>query len=521
MSYSTRLDKSNLLALLGNDEQLAGARSSLKKHWEKFDFDQARRNVARLQARIVKAFSKGQSNKVKVLQELLTRSLSARILAVERVTSSRGARTPGIDGQHWKTPASKMAGALSLWKKGYKALPLRRVNIAKPGSKKTRPLGIPVIRDRAMQALHLMALDPISETSADANSYGFRKHRSTHDAIDQAFTVLGRKNSATWVLDADIAGCFDNICHDWMLQNIPMDETILQQWLKSGYEETKGRLFPTTAGTPQGGIASPCLCNMVLDGLEKVVKTAVKSGRQINFIRYADDFIVTARHRSDLENTILPAINDWLRVRGLTLSEEKTHIRHIHEGFDFLGQNLRKYSHGKLWITPSKKNVKTFLDKVRGTIKNCRGHNLGTVISQLNPKIRGWANYHRHGVPLKCYHHVDRQIFDAVWRFLKRSHPNKSSKWIYAKYSRRDPAQQGRKALSFRHKEIKSDGTVITKITYLKAAATTKRVWHLKVRGKANPYEPKDQPYFKWLRGLRKLISAGKWRPKWNAGWGS
>lgn len=513
VSYSTRLDKSKLLALLGNDEQLAGARYSLRKHWEKFNFDQARRNVDRLQARIVKAFSKGQSNKVKVLQGLLARSLSARILAVERVTSSKGARTPGIDGQHWKTPASKMAGALSLWKRGYKAQPLRRVNIAKPGSKKTRPLGIPVIRDRAMQALYLMTLDPISETRADANSYGFRKHRSTHDAIQQAFTVLGRYNSATWVLDADIAGCFDNIAHNWMRQNIPMDETILRQWLKCGYVGTKGRLFPTTAGTPQGGIASPCLCNMVLDGLEKVVKTAVKSGRQINFIRYADDFIVTARHRSDLENTIPPAINDWLRVRGLTLSEEKTRIRHIREGFDFLGQNLRKYSHGKLWITPAKKNVTTFLDKVRDTIKSCHGHNLGVVLGKLNPKIRGWANYHRYGVSLERYTHVDRQVYQAVWKFLKRSHPQKSSRWIYAKYCRRDPAQQGRKALSFQHREVKSDGTAVTKTLSLKAAATTKRVWHLKVRGKANPYDPKDKPYFKWMRGLRKLIKAGKWKP--------
>ena len=294
VSYSTRLDKSKLSALL-SDEQFAGARSSLRDLWAKLDLEQARRNVARLQARIVKAFQKGQSNKVKVLQGLLVRSLSGRILAVRRVTSSKGARTPGVDGQRWNTPASKMAGALSLWKKGYQAQPLRRVYIAKPGSNKKRPLGIPTMRDRTMQALYLMALDPISETSADPNSYGFRRHRSTHDAIAQAFCILANKDSATWVLDADIEGAFDNICHNWMLQNIPMDKTILRQWLKSGYVETKGSLFPTTAGTPQGGIASPCLCNMVLDGLEGVVKTAVKSGRQINFIRYADDFIQTSR----------------------------------------------------------------------------------------------------------------------------------------------------------------------------------------------------------------------------------
>ena len=488
----------------------------------------------------MKAFQNGKSNKVKALQGLLTRSLSARVLAVARVSSSKGARTPGIDGICWNSSASKMAGALSLWKKGYKALPLRRVNIAKPGSKKKRPLGIPTIRDRAMQALYLMALDPISEAGADTNSYGFRKHRATHDAIDQAFRLLSRKNSACWVLDADIKGCFDNISHDWMLNNIPVDKSVLRQWLKCGYVEAKGKLFPTTAGTPQGGIdslrspfglpvgsrlrfapaASPCLCNMVLDGLEPVVKTAVKSGRQINFVRYADDFIVTARHRSDLENFILPAITRFHRERGLTLSEEKTHIRHIGEGFDFLGQHLRKYSHGKLWATPSKRNVKAFLAKVRQELRSCRGQNAGQVIARLNPKIRGWANYHRHGVSLDRYIYVDHQIFEAVYRFLKRSHPNKSGKWIYRKYFRRDPAQNGRKMLSFQESKVQKDGSVITRTRYLKAAATTQRSWHLKVRGNANPYEPHQKSYFKWLRGLRKVIKEGKWKPYRKAGRG-
>ncbi len=513
VSYSTKLDKSKLSAPL-SDEQLAGARSGLKKLWEGFNLNRAQRNVRRLQARIVKAFQKGQFNKVKVLQGLLVRSLGARILAVKRVTSSRGARTPGIDGQRWISPTSKMAGALSLRKRGYKAQPLRRVNIAKPGSKKTRPLGIPTIRDRAMQALYLMALEPVSETDADPNSYGFRKHRSTHDALEQTFNVLARRTSATWVLDADIKGCFDNISHDWMLQNIPMDQTILRQWLKCGYVEAKGPLFPTTNGTPQGGIASPCLCNMVLDGLENVVKTAAKSGRQINFVRYADDFIVTARHRSDLEKTILPAINQWLKERGLILSEEKTHIRHIREGFDFLGENIRKYPDGKLRLTPSKKNVHAFLSKVRDTTRGCRGHNLGVVIDKLNPMIRGWANYHRHGVPLKRYTYVDHHIYQAVMRFLKRSHPNKSTKWIRSTYYRRDPSHPSRTTFSFRCNETKRDGTTITKAKFLKAAATTKRVLYLKIRGHANPFDPKDRSYFNKREAMKQDIKAGKWSPK-------
>ena len=232
----------------------------------------------------------------------------------------------------------------------------------------------------------------------------------------------------------------------------------------------------------------------------------------------ATRLIVTARHRSDLEDSILPAIQHFLTERGLTLSEEKTNIRHIRQGFDFLGQNLRKYSHGKLWITPSKKNVQAFLTKVRETTRTSRGHNLGTLIDKLNPKIRGWANYHRQSVSRKHYINVDHQIYQAVWRFLKKSHPNKSSQWIYKNYCRRDPKQRGRLTLSFKTNEVKPDGTANTKTKYLKAAATTARTMHLKVRGRANPYEPKDRPYFKWLRGLRKVIRAGQWKPPWNAG---
>ena len=517
VGYSTWLDKSNLSALL-SDERFAGARSRLEELWTKFDFAKAQRNVSRLQARIVKAFQKGQTNKVKVLQGLLVRSLSARMLAVLRVTSSKGARTTGIDGQRWSTPASKMAGALSLRKRGYKASPLRRVQIPKAGSNKRRALGIPTIYDRALQALYLQGLDPIAEVRADPNSYGFRRFRSTHDAIEQAFNLLCRKNSANWILDADIRGCFDHISHPWMIENVPMDQSILSQWLKCGFVDMKGKLFPTTAGTPQGGIVSPCLCNWVLDELERVVTTAVKSGRQIHFVRYADDFIVTARHRSDLEDSILPAIKDWLGARGLILSEEKTRIRHIRQGFDFLGQNLRKFPDGKLRITPSSKNVQTFLAKARQCIRGCLGENLATVISRLNPKIRGWANYHRYGVALERYAYVDHQIHQAITGFLRRSHPGKSMTWISRRYVQKDPAQSGRQTYAVTETLVDEEGKPFKKTWSLKLAGLTPRRWFLKVRQGANPYDPQDRPYYQRLRVLRRLIKAGKWKPKWKAG---
>ncbi len=519
ITYSTRLTTSQLSAL--HHQEQAGARSQLAQLWDRFDFRKAEQQVVRLQTRIVKAYVNGQPNKVKKLQRMLVRSLSARMLAVKRVTSSKGARTPGIDRIRWASSASKMAGALTLWKEGYKAQPLRRIYIAKPGSHKKRPLGIPTIRDRAMQALYLLALDPISETGADPNSYGFRKHRSTHDALSQVFRLLSTKQSATWVLDADIKGCFDHISHEWIIQNVPMDKDILHQWLKCGFIEVeKGKaIFPTTAGTPQGGIASPCLCNMVLDGLEQVVKTATPKGRQINFVRYADDFVVTARHRSDIEQYILPAIADFLRDRGLALSEQKTHIRHIREGFDFLGCHIRRYPDNKLRITPSTKNVKAFLQKVRAVVRQYRGGNLGQVIEHLNPMIRGWSNYHRHGSALERYEYVDHQIYQCVWAFLKRSHKNKSGKWIYAKYIKTDLRNPGRKAYTAQVKKVvRKDGSTIIKTIHLQAAANTKRLWHPKVRGHANPYLPEDQKYFRWRQGLKKSIREGKWKPAWYAG---
>lgn len=206
-----------------------------------------------------------------------------------------------------------------------------------------------------MQALHKLALDPLTETLADGNSYGFRQQRSCADAIGQTFIALRLESCAQWILEGDIKSCFDEISHDWLMNNIPMDRGTLGKWLKAGYIDRK-KLFPTVAGTPQGAIISPTLSNMTLDGLEKVLKPFRR--RKVNFVRYADDFIVTGASEELLEQEVKPVITRFLTERGLTLSEEKTRVTHIEEGFDFLGQNVRKYN-GKLLIKPSKKNVKT------------------------------------------------------------------------------------------------------------------------------------------------------------------
>src|SRR5208282_6787970 len=252
------------------------ASSGKASHWEQINWAKCERQVGRLQARIVKATREGRWGKVKTLQRLLTCSFSGKALAVKRVTENQGRRTPGVDSVSWTTPAARLRAIGSLQRRGYRPLPLRRVYIPKANGKQ-RPLGIPTMKDRAMQALYLLALAPVAETTADPNSYGFRPERSTADALQQCFNTLCRGRSPQWVLEGDIKGCFDHISHDWMLQHVLTDKAMLQKWLKAGYIENR-TLFPTEAGTPQGGIISPTLANLTLDGLEKLLSKQFPRG---------------------------------------------------------------------------------------------------------------------------------------------------------------------------------------------------------------------------------------------------
>lgn len=282
----------------------AGAPNDDAKSWDQIDWDRARREVRRLQIRIAKAVKEGRWNKVKTLQYLLTRSFHAKLLAVKRVTSNQGKKTPGVDGVLWQGARAKWRAACSLRRRGYRPQPLRRIYIPKKNGKK-RPLSIPCMHDRAMQALYKLALAPVAETTADRNSYGFREGRGCADAVAAAFNALNKPNSATWVLEADITGCYDNICQTWMRTNIPADREVLRKWLEAGYIED-GTLYPSRKGTPQGGIISPTLANMTLDGLERAIRDAVPWRSRVNFIRYADDFIVTCKSRRLIEEVIKP-----------------------------------------------------------------------------------------------------------------------------------------------------------------------------------------------------------------------
>jgi RNA-directed DNA polymerase len=486
---------------------VAGAASHTPDPWRTIDWYAVQRNVRRLQARIVKATQAGKRGKVKALQRLLTHSFSGKALAVRRVTENQGKRTAGVDGTTWTTPAQKAAAIDTMRQRGYRAQPLRRVTIPKKHGKR-RPLGIPTMRDRAMQALYLLALEPVAETTSDTNSYGFRRNRSTADAIAQCFIILSPKRAAEWVLEGDIQACFDHISHDWLLAHIPMEKAILRSWLKAGYLERQ-MLYPTERGTPQGGIASPVLANLALDGLERAIRQAfprtTRAGirAKVNVVRFADDFIITGATRELLEQTIQPLVATFLQERGLTLSSEKTHITHIATGFDFLGQNVRKYR-GKLLIKPAKNNVHAFLEKVRGVIKAHRQAPAAQLIALLNPLLRGWANYHRHVVSKATFQACDHAIFWALWRWARRRHPTKGSRWVKAKYF----CTRGRRHWVF-------FGEADGERHYLGNLARTPIRRHIKVREGANPFDPAWELYFErrlalkmenTLRGQRQLL---------------
>ena len=483
----------------------ASATSHFYVDWHTISWSKVHQNVRQLQARIVKAAQFGRWNKVKILQHRLTRSFSGRALAVKRVTENQGKNTTGIDGEIWNTPKKKATAIHALKEqRKYHPSPLRRVYIPKSNGK-LRPLGIPTMMDRAMQALYLLALDPIAEVTADLNSYGFRKQRSIADAIQQCFTVLAQKNSAQWILEGDIKACFDGISHDWLLANIPMDKTMLRKWLKAGFVD-KHVLYPTEEGTPQGGIISPVLANMALDGLEKMLKEAFpktnKKGKKakINFVRYADDFIITASSRELLEKEVKPLVEQFLRKRGLELSPEKTIITHISDGFDFLGKNIRKYN-GKLLIKPSKKNIHKFLDKVRGVIKDNKQATAGQLIAKLNPMIRGWANHHRDTSSKETFVYVDHAIFKTIWQWCKRRHPDKGRQWIKKKYFK----TKGDQNWVF-HGTNPFDSGQIQELWLFQAAKTT-IVRHVKVKGNANPYDPQWETYFEKRIDKQMLLS--------------
>lgn len=489
-------------------ERLSDAKQ-LEYQWKHIDWKKAECEVNRLQVRIAKATQKKNWNAVKRLQYLITHSYYAKLLAVRKVTTNKGKNTSGVDKELWSTPASKMRAALSLTDKQYKAKPLRRVYIEKKGKKAKRPLGIPCMYDRAMQALYALALEPVAETTADTKSFGFRKGRSCHDACEYIFTALSRRYSPKWILEGDIKGCFDHISHQWLIDNIPMDKSILKQFLKAGFV-FQNELFPTEEGTPQGGIISPILANMALDGIQSLlvqrfhtnrlgkVDFRFKNKSQVNFVRYADDFIVTA-NTEEIALEVKSLIREFLKTRGLELSEEKTVVTHIDNGFDMLGWTFRKFK-GKLIVKPSKKSIKSFVASLSDTIlKRGKAWKQEILIEKLNQQIRGWTNYHQSVCASEAFTHIDYILYELLWKWAKRRHPHKGRWWVSTKYWHR---------VENRSWVFSTDKKELLRVDHIPI------IRHTKVRMDANPYFGTE--YFKerkFNHGMKRL--SGRFKKVW------
>jgi RNA-directed DNA polymerase len=409
--------------------------------WHAVDWRRVEDDVRRLRQRIFTASKAGDLKKVRSLQKLMLRSRANTLLSVRRVTERNAGRmTAGVDGQVVLTLEAKarLADRLHQMSEPFKAMPVRRVHIPKQGSStKRRPLGIPVIADRAHQARVVSALEPEWEARFEPRSYGFRPGRGCHDAIQAVFEVVkGKSPKRPWVLDADLAGAFDRIGHDHlmsMLGSFPA-RGMIRQWLKAGVVE-QGRLHRTEEGTPQGGVVSPVLLNIALHGMEQVAGVRYQSTGSIRVdspavIRYADDFVVHCHTRQDAVE-IKAKLAKWLASRGLAFNEDKTRVVTLNEGFDFLGFNVRRYR-DKTLIKPSKVAIGRIRERLRTELRSLRGSNAQAVIKRLNPIIRGWSNYYRTQVSSDAFNALDAHLWRLTWKWATYSHPNKPKPWVFA-----------------------------------------------------------------------------------------
>ena len=428
----------------------------------------------------------------------MLRSFSNILESVRKVTLvNKGSKTAGLDKVLVKTPKQRLALSYDLaFDHSTKAIPAKRVYIPKKNGK-LRPLGIPVIRDRCLQAIVKNALEPCWEAQFEGISYGFRPGRSPHDAICKIYQIARPNKTKKWVVDADIKGCFDNINHDKLLKvmgNFPYRH-LIEKWLKAGYMD-KNVFHPQQNGTPQGNIVSPLLANIALHGMEKALgveynhKGELKGNRCL--VRYADDFVIFCKTKEDAE-LAMNEVNQWLSTRGLSLSVEKTKIVNLLDGFDFLGFNIRHYKVKntktglKLLIKPSKDFLQKTRNDIREVFLNHIGKPVDVLIGKINPIIRGKANYLNKAVSSRAFRTLDDYIFTREVRYVKRTHPNKPKYWTSNKYWGRLNLQKPNQKWVFGNKK---SGNYIIKFAW------TKIKRHTLVSKRASPDDPALREYW-------------------------
>jgi len=494
--------------------------------WKNIPWRKLERVVFKLQKRIYRASQSGDVKTVRRLQKTLMRSWSAKTLAVRKVTQdNQGKCTAGIDGIKSLTPKQRH-NLVSKLRLNRKAKPTRRVWIPKPGTEEKRPLGIPTMYDRALQALVKLALEPEWEAKFEPNSYGFRPGRSCQDAIGAIFLAV--KSKSKYVLDADIAKCFDRINHKALLEKLntfPIMRRQIRAWLKAGVMDG-GKLFPISEGTPQGGVISPLLANIALHGMENRIKQFAETlkGRKqdnrksLSLIRYADDFVIIHEDITVIQKC-QQIISEWLKGVGLELKPSKTRLTHTlnkygeeNPGFDFLGFTVRQFPVGKnqsgkntdgtllgfkTLIKPSKKKLKTHAESIRSVIKTHKAAPQEALISRLNPIIRGWANYYSTVVSKEIYSGMDRLTYQQLRAWANRRHPNKNRGWVANKY----------------WQNIKNDQWVFAnrgegkrKKIRLRKHSETPIVRHEKVQGERSPYDG-DWIYWSTRMGMHPEVA--------------
>jgi RNA-directed DNA polymerase len=476
-------------------EMGAGAASHAVRDWHAMDWRRGHQTVRRLQVRIVPALPEGRGGKVRARPHRRPHAVSAKAVAVRRVTDNPGKRPPGVDRVTWQTPAQTATARGTLRPRGDRAQPLRRVDSA-PSPGKRRGWGMPTRRARALQALYLLALDPIADTLADPHADGCRPHRAPAEAMAQGCTVLAKQAAPQGVVDGDRRACCDEWSHDGSLAHLPLHPAILRQWLKAG-DLAGNVLSPTAAGTPPGGRCSPVLAPLALEGLEARLRPAfprsVWNGyTQVcpkgNRIRRAAEVVITGAPKALLEHGVNPVVEAFRRERGLTRSSAQPVITHSAEGCDGLGPH-RRTEHGKLLIKPSAQSLKTVLRKVRGLLKANQSAAAGTRIGHLNPLIRGWAMSHRHVVSAKGGPSVDHAIFQARWRWAKRRPPNTGVRWVKA----RSCHTLGDRQWVFSG-EVRGP-TGHPQVVQLCTAHTLPSTRQTKMASRVNPYDPPWEVY--------------------------